>query len=455
MKTKHYHFIGIGGIGMGGLALLALAKGQRVSGSDIKDGKMLQTLREKGAEVYVGHAAANIKGGDAIVYSTAIRSDNPEMAEAVRLGMPLMRRAEFLAELMRGQEVITVAGAHGKTTTSAMVSHLLTRAGFKPTCAVGGIVHNYTTNAVMGEGRYFVAEADESDGSFLNYSPRYSLITNLDKEHMDYYGTWARLLAVHREFISRTALDGCLICCGDDRNLRPLVEESGRPYVFYGEGPDNALIAHDIVLEPFGSSFMCHWKGQDIGRIKLQVPGRHNVLNALACAGLGLRLGIAFDVIADSLGSYTGVKRRFQKKGCVNDILVIDDYGHHPTEIKATLAAARASGRPVTVVFQPHRYTRLQSLYDDFLDALKDVPRLVAMDIYAASETPIAGLTIEKFVSDLKKLTMNEVIYLGHDKIVPYLVGCSRAGDMILTLGAGDVTAISDEVVEALSQKAA
>ncbi len=453
-SPKHYHFVGIGGIGMGGLALLALAKGNRVSGSDIKDSKMLQELRNKGATVYIGHAGENIKDIDGLVFSTAIDRENPEITAAIKAGVPLLRRAEFLAELMKGHVVVTVAGAHGKTTTSAMASHLLTQAGLRPTCAVGGIVHNFTTNAVMGEGRYFVAEADESDGSFLNYFPDYSLITNIDKEHMDYYGTWEKLLAVHKDYVMRTREGGWLICCGDDPNLRKIVEESSRQHVFYGEGRSNGLIVSDIELQAFGSSFDCFWQGDKISRLTLQVPGKHNVMNAAACVALGLKMGIGIDIVAQSMLTFSGVKRRFQKKGCVNDILVIDDYGHHPTEIKATLAAANSAGRNLTVIFQPHRYTRLYSLYEEFVAVLRNIPRLIVMDIYAASEKPIEGLSAQKFVSDLKKMTLNEVIYLERDKIVPYVISNTTAGDMILTLGAGDVTAVSDELVEALSNQA-
>ena len=290
MNSKHYHFIGAGWIGVGALAYLMSVKGHRVSGSDVKENDMTAHLRGIGAQIYIGHEAKNINGADYVVYSSAISSENPELLAAHSQKKIVLKRAQLLAELMQGQTGVTIAGAHGKTTTSSMVSDLLTKAGFHPTSAVGGIVNSSDWNAHIGDGKYFVAEVDESDGSFLFFHPRYSIITNVDFEHIDYYHTWENILAAYRKFIDQTSPDGCVLVCGDDQKLRALASEGNRPYLKYGFKAHNDIIAKDDTLQGFASSFRCIFKGSDLGEFKLHVPGRHNILNALATIGLGMTL---------------------------------------------------------------------------------------------------------------------------------------------------------------------
>ena len=366
--NRHYHFIGIGGIGMGALAILLLKKGCTVSGSDLRENQMVQNLREQGARVTIGHARENISGADFVVFSSAVAQDNPELQEAREKKIPVLQRAQLLVELMQGQTAITVAGAHGKTTTTSMISNMLIKAGLQPTTAIGGMVTSGSAGyqASLGEGKYFVAETDESDGSFLKFSPKYSVITNIDFEHIDYFRDWDGILRAYAQFIGRTACDGLLVACGDDGNLRGMLARSPCPVRTYGFGPDNDLTAQNISIDATGARFDCLLKGKPLGTIHLQVPGKHNVANALACVALGSHLGIDWNVIRESLGEYTGVQRRFQIKARSGDIWVVDDYAHHPTEIRVTLAATRQMGRKrVIAIFQPHRYTRVQSLWDE------------------------------------------------------------------------------------------
>ncbi len=451
---RHYHFIGIGGMGMGNLALLMLAKGYTVSGSDQKDGELTRQLREKGARIFIGHDICNIKGADCVVYSSAVKADNPEMFEAFSRHIPVMRRAELLAELVNKEVGITVAGAHGKTTTSSMASYLLINAGLKPTTAVGGIVNQGDYNATLGIGRHMVAEVDESDGSFLYFAPHFSIITNMDFEHVDFYHTWDNIVAAYTKFVARTVPNGFLIICGDDKHLPAIAGASGRRFTTYGFGENNEWVATRIQLDASGSSYDCHYKGDFIGRFELGIPGKHNVQNSLSIVALGHALKISLDVIRDTLKSFTGVRRRFERKGEEGGVLVVDDYGHHPTEIAATLQTARTLERTrVVVVFQPHRYSRTKFLMEAFAGCFSQADHLVLMDIYAASEKPIEGITTAVLLEKIRQKRPQELLHLDKARIVDHLMEVVRPGDIVLTLGAGDVTHISDQLVKRLAER--
>ncbi|MDP2654031.1 MAG: UDP-N-acetylmuramate--L-alanine ligase [Candidatus Omnitrophota bacterium] len=455
MAHKHYHFIGIGGIGMGALASLVLAKGHRVSGSDLKESQLFLELRHRGAAVFLGHAYENVGQPDFVVYSSAVGEDNPEMKAARDKEIPVLRRAELLAELMSNHVGITVAGAHGKTSTTSMISCLLMSAGINPTTAVGGIINGTSYNANLGRGQYFVAEVDESDGSFLYFQPFYSIITNIDFEHVDYYHTWENILAAYAQFVQRTAEGGTVIACGDDPNLRRILESVGQRHLTYGFSKDNDIFADRIVLDGYQSRFDCLADRNPLGTFELSVPGRHNILNSMAAIALGLALNVEVPVIQKSLKAYRGVKRRMQIVGDITDICVMDDYGHHPTEIKATLQAARLLGKKrVVTVFQPHRYTRTKFLMDGFVESLQLSDYVIITDIYAASEPPIEGISAETICGRLREKTDKPVVYLKKEDIFAHLRDAVRPGDLVLTLGAGDIYRIGEELVRDLTEKA-
>lgn len=449
---------------MGALAALLLDKGCEVSGSDLRANDVTRRLRERGADIFTGHDRQNIKGAGCVVFSSAISADNPELTEARKRQIPVLPRARLLAQLMDGHVGITVAGAHGKTTTTSMIAHLLEKAGLQPTTAVGGIVNGTGAHAGVGRGEYFVAEVDESDGSFLYFSPRYSVITNIDFEHIDYYHGWRGILDAYRAFIGRTEDGGIVLACGDDARLFGLLKESRRPFKTYGFSSHNDIYASNIAFDHFESRFDCIAGERNFGQVLLKVPGRHNVANALACISLGLGLSVDFDVICESLKEYGGVRRRFQLKGSVDDIRVIDDYAHHPTEIKATLETARLFKRSLPtfpagaqkgrliVVFQPHRYSRVRGLLQEFAESLAHSDHLIVTDIYAAGEKPLTGVTAEKLCERARAVANTPVRYLPKEGIVDYLLRTAKPADIVMTLGAGDITRIADDFVEALRQ---
>jgi UDP-N-acetylmuramate--alanine ligase len=452
---KHYHLIGIGGIGMGTLASLLLDQGDTVSGSDLKDNEICQGLRGRGACISIGHRSSNIvKDTDYVIYSSAVPVNNPELIEAESRNIPILRRAEALARLVNNQVGITIAGAHGKTTTTSMVSSLLINAGLKPTTAIGGIINGpQAYNANSGEGKYFVAEVDESDGTFLYFNPHYSIITNMDFEHVDFYKNWEGITQAFAKFIACTHSDGCLIVCGEDSKLIQLVRQQKVAVVTYGMSASQDVYAQDIVMNGFQSSFVCHTRSHGrLGPFQLFVPGRHNILNALACISLGLQLGISYEVMFKTLKSFTGVKRRFQLKGHVNDVMVIDDYGHHPTEIRATLKTARlfAPKRLITV-FQPHRYSRTKFLFNEFIEHLALSDEVILTDIYAASEKSSEGVGVGALFEELQKTLGIGVIFLKKEDILEYLRNYVQPGDMVIFLGAGDIYHLSDELVKILN----
>jgi UDP-N-acetylmuramate--alanine ligase len=448
--SKSYHFIGIGGIGMGGLAALLLARGHHVSGSDLCQNAITQKLVGQGAVVHVGHDARHIVNPDCVVVSSAISQDNPEHVIARNRGIPVVSRAKMLATLTEGFNVIAVAGAHGKTTTTSMVSHVLQSAGLEPTTVVGGIVNSFGSNSRWGQGNLFVIEADESDGSLLNFSPQYSMITNIDREHMDFYRDMEHILSVYRQFIRQTLPGGCLIACGDDHYTRSVMNEAEVPVLTYGRDTSNTIYPVEINAMDFHMKFSCRLHGEVIGPFDLPVPGEHNILNAMAVILLGKELGISENVLRDAFAGYQGVRRRFQQVGMERGILIVDDYAHHPTEIQATLKAANAFDRRKVVVFQPHRYSRFRSLYDDFLRCWDEDVRLIVTDIYAAGERPVAELSAQGFVDDVSREGHRDARYVPRENLVEALLLICKEGDLLLTLGAGDVTAVGYQFQEAL-----
>ncbi len=439
---------------MSPLASLILAKGHDVSGSDIKESPITQRLREQGGRIVIGHHSRNVNGADIIVYSSAITQDNPEMLTARKKKLPVLKRAQLLAKLMEKHVGITVAGAHGKTTTTSMISQLLTKAGLNPTTAVGGIMSGKADHAALGAGEYFVAEVDESDGSFLYFNPKYSVITNIDFEHVDYYRDWDSILKAYQEFIAQTDPDGIIIACGDDGRLKKLLQESPCDCMTYGFLKKNHVVAENIHNQGYSSRFECIVNGKNSGTIQLPVPGRHNILNALACVCLGLKCSIDFSVIQNTLKSYRSVRRRFQRIGEKDDITVIDDYGHHPTEITAVLETARSLGKKrVVTVFQPHRYTRTKLLMDDFVKALSLSDYLIITDIYAAGESGIDGVSAQDLCERLKILE-SRVVYLKKESIVEHLLKITRPGDLVLTLGAGNIHQIAGDFFHRIQKDA-
>ncbi|MDD5477131.1 MAG: UDP-N-acetylmuramate--L-alanine ligase [Candidatus Omnitrophica bacterium] len=448
----YYHFIGIGGIGMSGIARLMLKSGYKVSGSDLKENRITDELKSLGAKISIGHNASNITGQDVLVYSSAIRQDNPEILRAKALGIPLIKRAQALAGLMRGKTAITVAGSHGKTTTTSLVSYMLLEAGLNPTVVIGGILNNIDTNACLGDGDFFVAEADESDGSFLNYTPKYSIITNIDREHLDYYHNFDNELKAFKSFIERTQKGGCVFACSDDPNLLKMLSIYKGKHLSFGLNSGADINAKNISFTGLLSDFDCYFKDKFVSRFHLALGGEHNISNSLAVIGLGMELGIDLECIRRTLKGYKGASRRLETKFKSDKYLVIDDYAHHPSEIKATLAAIAnlKAGRKI-VIFQPHRYTRTQLLLNDFAKSFDQSDYLIITDIYAASEQPIEGVAARKLMEKIKEHAKDkEVLYLPKEDILDHLLGIIRENDLVITLGAGDIVKVSDALAEKL-----
>jgi UDP-N-acetylmuramate--alanine ligase len=458
-KTRRIHFVGVGGIGMSGIAELLANLGYRVSGSDAKQTDLTDRLAAMGVDVHIGHRSENIGEVDVVVFTSAVRADNPELAEARARRIPVIARAELLGELMRLRFGIAIAGAHGKTTTTSMIALVLERAGLDPTAVIGGRLSAFGSNARLGRGAYMVAEADESDRSFLKLYPSIAVMTNVDREHMEAYGTFGELQQAFVEFANKVPFYGCVVACADDPELIGLRSRFTRRVVTYGlTRNDVDVTAVDVRLQDFGStSTVLRRKPgtggtEALGELRLQVPGRHSVQNALATIAVGLELDIKFDEIKNGLTEFQGVERRFQHYGEVHGIRVIDDYGHHPTEIAAVLAAARAA-RParVIVAFQPHRYTRTRDLMREFGLALAGADEVVLTAIYAASEDPLPGVTLEALAASLNtsRATPVHVVPLLDD--VPLaLVEIARPGDLIIILGAGSISSIAGRVVSEL-----
>jgi UDP-N-acetylmuramate--alanine ligase len=451
--VKRIHFIGIGGIGMSGIAEVLSNLGFEVSGSDLKRSKNTDRLESLyGMRIAEGHRAGNVGDAQVVVYSSAVREDNPEIVKAKELGKPVIPRAEMLAELMVLKPYsVAVSGTHGKTTTTSMVATILKHAGVDPTTVVGGVVDTLGSNAQVGDSEWFVTEADESDRSFLMLYPTIAVVTNIDKEHMESYKGMEDVVQCFTDFVNKVPFFGAAVICLDDPNVQLIIPHIKRRRVTYGLTAQADISAHDISYnDSFGSSFEV-WRGTEVlGTIDLPVPGQHNVYNALAATAVALELDINFSEISAAFVGFKNANRRFEFKGEAAGITVVDDYGHHPTEILATLAAAKnsAGGRRTVVVFQPHRYTRTHELMDEFALAFNNADVLYVLDIYAASEDPIEGISAEVLTENIRKYGHKNATYIGPiESAAERVVKDLREGDLVITLGAGSVTGLSDEIM--------
>ena len=454
LQKKHrIHFIGIGGIGMSGIAEVLLNLGYAVTGSDLQESETTRRLRALGAQVFIGHQEANLSADPSVaVISTAVKYSNPEVLEARRRQIPVIPRAEMLAELMRMKFGVAVAGSHGKTTTTSMVAAVLSTAGLDPTMVIGGRLHMLGSNAKMGLGEILVAEADESDGSFLLLTPTIAVVTNIDREHMDFHQSMERLSESFLAFINKVPFYGLAVLCLDDANVRGLLPKVRKRFTTYGLSSEAEFSAQDLQLKPAGAEFTALRSGKALGKLRSHLPGRHSATNALAAVAVAHELEIPFSHVAEALDGFTGIHRRFEIKGEPKGVLVIDDYGHHPAEIRATVGAVRDSWkRPLTVIFQPHRYSRTRDLFEDFLAAFEGADRLVLTEIYPAGEDPIAGITGETLYQAIKRRGHLEIEFVADkSEIASHLAEKLRAGDIVLTLGAGDIYKVGDALVEAL-----
>ncbi|MBM4443501.1 MAG: UDP-N-acetylmuramate--L-alanine ligase [Candidatus Rokubacteria bacterium] len=441
-RYRHIHFVGIGGAGMSGIAEILVNLGYTVSGSDTKRADAIERLERLGAKVFLGHDAAHVEGAHVVVYSSAVARENVEVAVARQRQIPVIPRAEMLAELMRLKYGIAVAGTHGKTTTTSMVGAVLAEGRLDPTIVVGGRVLSLGANARLGQGEFLVAEADESDGSFLKLTPTVAVVTTVDAEHLDHYGTLDTIRDAFVAFLNKVPFYGAAIVCLDQPNIQRLLPRVDTRVVTYGLESGADLVARKVRLAGLTSRFEVVHRGASLGECALQVPGRHNVANALAAIAVGLDLEVPFTTIQTALAGFAGVQRRFQVRGKAAGVTVVDDYGHHPAEIRATLAAAKAGfdGR-VVAVFQPHRHTRTFHLRDEFVTAFNQADVLVVMDIYAAGEAPIDGVSAADLAERIRAHGHRNVTYLGGERatLLDHLVDVTRPGDLVLTLGAGDV----------------
>jgi UDP-N-acetylmuramate--alanine ligase len=458
-KIRQIHFVGIGGSGMSGIAEVLLTLGYRVTGSDQAVSETTRRLEAGGGTIYIGHAASNIAGAEVVVVSSAVRRDNVEVVEARRQQIPVIPRAEMLAELMRLKYGVAIAGSHGKTTTTSMVATLLAAGGLDPTAVIGGKLNSFASHAKLGQGEFLVAEADESDGSFLRLSPTIVVVTNIDREHLDYYRTMEELKAAFLTFINKVPFYGLSIVCLDHPVIQELLPAVERRHVTYGIAAQADVTAHEIELKGFRSTFKVAAvngpRGQtrrSLGGFELTVPGLHNVSNALAAVAVGLELELPVETIRQALREFSGVERRFQMVGEAAGVMVVDDYGHHPAEIKATLAAAKNGWpRRRIVLFQPHRYTRTRDLMDEFATAFYDADVLILTDIYPAGESPIEGVTAERLAATLREHGHKHVLYQpDRGAMAETALSLLRDGDLVLTLGAGDIWKVGRQLLERL-----
>jgi UDP-N-acetylmuramate--alanine ligase len=451
LKKYHIHFVGIGGIGMSGIAELLLNLGYKVSGSDVKRSDITDRLKELGGAIFKGHAVENIKGADVVVVSSAIDPDNPEIQAAGQSSIPVIPRAEMLAELMRLKYSIAIAGAHGKTSTTSIVASVLAEGGLDPTVVIGGKLKSIGSNAVLGEGDFIVAEADESDGSFLKFSPTIAVVTNIDKEHLDFYADLAAIKTAFLNFLDRIPFYGLAVLCLDNEPIQELIPRMKKRYTTYGMSSQADFQIRDVEFGQQKSRFNIYHRGNKMGMIDLNLPGIHNVYNATASIAVGVELNIAFDQIKRALETVEGVQRRLEIKGESNGVTVIDDYGHHPTEIKVTLETIEENwpNRRKVVVFQPHRYSRTRALFDEFSRAFYQSDVLVVLPIYAASEKKIEGVTSQNLCEEIKAHGHKEVIHAdGFKAALSHLKQILQPGDVLLTLGAGDVWKVGMEVLK-------
>jgi UDP-N-acetylmuramate--alanine ligase len=455
-RAHRLHFIGIGGIGMSGIAEVLLNLGYDVRGSDAHLSVVTARLQSMGAKIYGGHHKEYVGDADVVVISSAVRPDNPEIQEARARGIPVIRRAEMLAELMRLKHGIAIAGTHGKTTTTSLISTILHKGGIDPTVVIGGRLKSIRSNARLGEGDYLVAEADESDGSFLRLMPTVCVITNIDAEHLDHWtGGLPQIVDAFADFANKVPFYGAAVLCLDHPTVQSMLPRVEKRVITYGLSPQADYVAENIEQLEGAMAFDLKVRGVARGRVRLAMIGRHNVLNALAALAVSDEVGVPFAVAAEGLASFEGVGRRFEVKGQVNDILVVDDYGHHPAEIRATLKAAReAYSRRLVVAFQPHRYTRTKDLLEDFARAFNDSHTVLVTDIYAASETPIEGVSGESLANAIRAHGHQDVHFVGPvSEVATRLSSMARPGDLVLTLGAGNVWQAGEELLVYLRER--
>jgi len=455
-KTQHIHFVGIGGIGMSGIAELLLNLNYAVSGSDIKDSDIIERLRRLGASIFIGHNKSNIKNADVVVYSSAVNQDNIEIKSAKENLIPVIRRAEILAELMRIRYGIAVAGSHGKTTTTSLIATVLAKGGLDPTVVIGGKLNSLGSNAKLGQGDFLVAEADESDGSFTRLTPTIAIVTTIDKEHMDHYKSISKIKEGFLKFINKVPFYGLSILCLDQKYIQELIPKVEKRCVTYGLTSQADYIAKDITYSGLKTSFNIFNKGKELGEMVINMPGLHNVYNSLATVAVGLELDIKFEIIKKALKEFGGIQRRFEIKGEANGIMVVDDYGHHPTEIRAVLKASKEvwKEKRMIVVFQPHRYTRTQYLLSDFFTAFNDSDELIITDIYSAGEEPIENIDSKLIYEGVKKYGHKSVFHIrDQSEIVDFLMSIIQKGDLVLTLGAGNIWSVGDELLSKLGAK--
>ncbi|HET9953921.1 MAG TPA: UDP-N-acetylmuramate--L-alanine ligase [Polyangiaceae bacterium] len=443
-RVRHVHFIGVGGIGMSGLAEILRSLGFDVSGSDVKPGENTERLLRLGVRIDIGHEAKNVIGSDVVVYSSAIQPNNPEITQARELGIPVIARAEMLAELMRVKYGIAIAGSHGKTTTTSLVATVLRAAGLDPTVVVGGRMAALASNARLGSGDLLVAEADESDGSFLRLQPTIAVVTNIDAEHLDFYHTHAAVKDAFVAFIERVPFYGLSVLCLDHPHVQDILPRVGRRHVTYGLSPQATYFARNIVFSGLMTSFDVFRRGEALGRFSVRMPGQHNVLNTLAVIAVADELEVPLDVVKQSLATFHGVARRFTVVEEVDGIALVDDYGHHPAEIEATLAAARkAYSERVLVAFQPHRYTRTQLLFEEFTRAFNQADELIVTDVYAAGEAPIPGIDSAALVQGIRGHGHARARYVADkSQLAGELARLARPGDVVIALGAGDINKV-------------
>jgi UDP-N-acetylmuramate--alanine ligase len=450
-KFRNIHFVGIGGIGMSGIAEVMLTMGYRVTGSDLKESRITQRLAERGAVIHLGHRAENLDGPDVVVVSSAIGDDNPEVTAARELKIPVIKRAEMLAELMRIKYGVAVAGAHGKTTTTSMIATILTRAELDPTVVIGGRLESLGSNARLGKGEVMVAEADESDGTFLRLNPAVSVVTNIDAEHLDYYKRMEAVEEAFLQFVNNVPFYGLSVVCLDDPYIQRLIPRFQKRFLTYGLSAQADIQARDIHLDGLSTRFQVYFREREMGGVTLRLPGTHNLMNALAAIGVGLELDIDFGLMAEALYGLSQIHRRFEIIGRPKGILIMDDYAHHPTEIRATLSAAKQAwgNRRHVVVFQPHRYSRAKLLYDGFVTAFYQADVLIVNDIYPAGEKKIKGVDGRWLFEGIKEHGHKDVVYIpDRAGTVAYLMEILREDDLLITLGAGDVWHIGRDILE-------
>ncbi len=454
-KINHIHFIGIGGIGMSGIAEVLLNLGYEVSGSDIRETEITRRLEQLGAQVYYQHQGNNIEGSGVVVVSSAIKEGNPEIHAAAEKLIPVIPRAEMLAELMRMKYGVAVAGTHGKTTTTSLIATVLAHGGLDPTVVTGGKLNSIGSSAKLGQGDFLVAEADESDGSFLKLLPTIAVVTNIDPEHLDYYQGIEQIKEAFLQFIDRIPFFGLAVLCLDQENVQDLIPQLKKRFTTYGLSSQADFQAKDMSFDGPHTSFELVHMGKPIGKLTVQMPGIHNVYNVLATVATAFELDVDFKTIQEALAGFSGIQRRFQKKAEIEDILVFDDYGHHPTEIKATLRAAkRGWRRRVVALFQPHRYTRTKALFDDFLTAFYEADVLVITDIYPAGEEEIEGVHARHLFEGIREHGHRDVHYISdRHEILQYLLTVIMPGDLVITLGAGDIYRVGEDLIEELGRK--